>query len=102
MNGIINGLISNNKTQKHMSRVARKSDICLCKNKGADQLRSYYTDSTISLLLKFEIPSFMPASVTVRADFFGTWSETPKTGFSRVAAHIISVTHKKNCLLHIM
>ena len=75
----------------YMSRVARKPDFCLCENKGADQLRSNceadqrlcfrYTDSTISLLLKSEISSFLSASVTVQADFCGTWSETPKTGF---------------------
>ena len=45
--------------------IVRKPDFCLCKNKGADQLRSNceadqplcfcYTDSTISLLLKTEI-----------------------------------------------
>ena len=47
-----------------MSRIVRKPDFCLCKNKGADQLRSnckadqrlcfHYMDSTISLLLKSE------------------------------------------------
>ena len=50
------------------SRIVRKTDLCLCENKGADQLRSNceadqrlcfrYTDSTISLLLKSEISSF--------------------------------------------
>ena len=69
----------------------RNPDFCLLENKGADQLRSNceadqrlcfrYTDSTISLLLKTEISSFLSASVTVQADFCGTWSETPKTGF---------------------
>ena len=56
-----------------------KPDFCLCENKGADQLRSNceadqrlcfrYTDSTISLLLKSEISSFWPASVTVQVGF---------------------------------
>ena len=51
-----------------MSRDARKTDLCLCENKGADQLRGNreadqrlcfrYTDSTIPLLLKSEISSF--------------------------------------------
>ena len=44
-----------------MSRVTRKTDICLCENKGADQLRSnceadqrfcfHYRDSTFPLLI---------------------------------------------------
>ena len=51
----------------YMSRDARKPDICLCENKGADQLRSNceadqrlyfrYSDSTISLLHIAEISS---------------------------------------------
>ena len=48
----------------------RKRDYCLYENKDADQLRSNlcfrYMDSTISLLLKTEISSFLPASVTVQ------------------------------------
>ena len=54
----------------------RKPDFCLYENKGADQLRSnceadqrlsfHYTDSTSSLLLKFQISSFQPASVTAQ------------------------------------
>ena len=47
-----------------MSRVTRKPDFCLCENKGADQLRSNYTDSTLSLLIKSEISSFCAASGT--------------------------------------
>ena len=51
--------------------VMRKPDFCLCENKGADQLRSNceadqrlcfrYSDSTISLLPKSEISSFLPS-----------------------------------------
>ena len=51
----------------HMSRILRKPDFCLCKNKGADQLRSNceadqrlrfrYMDSTIPLLSKSKISS---------------------------------------------
>ena len=69
----------------------RKTDFCLCENKGADQLRSNceadrhlcfcYTDSTISLLLKSEISSFYASSVAEQAGLCQTWSETPKTGF---------------------
>ena len=50
-----------------MSRVARKPTFCICKNKGADQLRGNrevdqrlcfrYMDSTIPLLSKSEILS---------------------------------------------
>ena len=68
-----------------------KPDFCLCKNKGADQLRSNceadqrlcfrYTDSTISLLLKSEISRFSPASVIVQLGLCQTWSKLPKTGF---------------------
>ena len=50
-----------------MSHVMRKPDLCLCENKGRDQLRSnceadqrlcfLYTDSTIALLSKSGISS---------------------------------------------
>ena len=55
----------------------KKLDICLSENKGADHLCSYciadqrlcfhYTDSTNPLLLRSEITSFQPSSVTVQA-----------------------------------
>ena len=55
-------------TQHNMSRIMRKPDFCLGENKGADQLRGNreadqrlcfrYSDSTIPLLRKSEIPSF--------------------------------------------
>ena len=77
----------------------RKLDFSLCKNKGADQLRSNcepdqrlcfrYTDSTTPLLLKSEISSFYPSSVAAQAGLYQTWSETTKTGFSRVVAHLM-------------
>ena len=51
----------------HLSRVVRKPAFCICENKDADQLRGNreadqrlcfrYTDSTIPLLLKYEISS---------------------------------------------
>ena len=63
-----------------------KPTICIGKNKDADQLRGYreadqrlcfrYSDSTIPLLLKSEISSFQPASVTVQPDLCRTYSET--------------------------
>ena len=69
----------------------RKSAFCICENKDADQLRGdreadqrlcfRYTDSTITLLPKSEISSFLPSFVAVQPVLFGTWSETPKTGF---------------------
>ena len=52
----------------NMSRAMRKTDFCLCENKGADQLRGNreadqppcfrYMDSTIPLLLKSKISRF--------------------------------------------
>ena len=62
----------------------RKPTICIGENKAADQLCSTctadqrlcfrYMDSTI-LLLKSEISSIQPASVTVQAGLCQTWSE---------------------------
>ena len=52
----------------HMSRIMGKPTICICENKGADQLRGYreadqrlcfrYLDSTIPPLLNSKISSF--------------------------------------------
>ena len=74
-----------------MSRVVRKPEFCLCENKDADQLRGNpeadqrlcfrYSDSTIPLLPKSEIPSPSPSSVVVQPGLCRSWSETPKTGF---------------------
>ena len=81
-----------------MSRVTRKTDICLCENKGADQLRSnceadqrfcfHYGDSTFPLLIypKLQASSFF--SGTVQASLSWTRSELPKDQFSRITAHI--------------
>ena len=62
---------------KQMSRLIRKQTSCICKNKGADQLRGYreadqrhcfrYMDSIIPLILISKISSFWPFSVTVQA-----------------------------------
>ena len=69
-----------------VSRHMGKPTICICENKDADQLsgnrEAYqrlcfrYTDSTLALLLKYEISSFQPASVTVQPDLCRTCSET--------------------------
>ena len=63
-----------------------KPTIGIGENKDADQLRGNreadqricfrYSDSTIPLLLKSEISSFQPVSVTVQAGLCRTWSET--------------------------
>ena len=78
-------------SRNNLSRIVRKPDFCLSENKGADQLRGNreadqrlcfrYTDSTISLLLKSEISSFLLFSELVQAGLCQTWSETPKTCF---------------------
>ena len=70
----------------------RKLIICICENKDADQLLGNseaeqrlcfrYTDSTLSLLLKSDISSFYPASVTVQPDLCWTCSKTTLLVFS--------------------
>ena len=74
-----------------MSGVRRKPAFCICKTKGADQLRNNCTsdqhlcfrfiDSTNPLLPKSEISRLLPSSVVVRPGLCLTWSETLKTGF---------------------
>ena len=69
----------------------RQLDFCLCENKGADQLRSNCeadqrfcfrcSDSTIPLLLKYNISSLYPSSVTVQPGKCWTRSETQIVGF---------------------
>ena len=61
-------LIMMGESIRQMSRLMGKPTICICENKDADQLRGNreadqrlcfrYSDSTIPLLLKSEIPSF--------------------------------------------
>ena len=70
-----------------------KPTICIRENRCADQLGSNceadqrlcfrYTDSTIPFLLKSEISSFWPASVTVQLGLCRTWSETKLLVLSR-------------------
>ena len=73
-----------------MSRIMRKPDFCLCKNKDADQLCSNCTadqricfrcsDRTIPLLPLPKISRFF-FSYTVQAGMCLTWSEIQKVGF---------------------
>ena len=76
-----------------MSLHMGKPTICIGENKDADQLRGNreadqrlcfrYTDSTIPLLLKSEISSFQPASVTVQPGMCRAWSESTLFVFPR-------------------
>ena len=78
---------------RQLSHVVRKPAFCICENKDADQLRGNreadqrlcfrYTDSTISLLAKYEISSLQRSSLAEQPGLCGTWLETPKTGFLR-------------------
>ena len=75
-----------------------KPTICLGENKGADQLRSNceadqrlcfrYTDSALPIILKSEISSFQPASVTVQPDLCRTCLETTLLVFPRVGSNV--------------
>ena len=68
-----------------------KQTICICENKGADQLRSNreadqrlcfrYRDSTIPFLCKSEICSLQSSSVATQPSLCQTWSETQNVGF---------------------
>ena len=78
---------------KDMSHHMGKPTICICENKDTDQLRGNheadqrlcfrYTGSTIPILLKSEISSFYPFSVTVQPDLCRTCSETTLLVFPR-------------------
>ena len=75
-----------------MIRVVRKPDVCICENKDADQLRGNreadqrlcfrYTDSTISLLPKYEISSLQPSSVAVQPGLCGPGRKPRRPVFS--------------------
>ena len=81
-----------------MSRPMGKPTICIGENKGADQLRGnreadqrlcfHYSDSTVPLLLKSEISSFMLFSVLVQAGLCQTCSETTLLVFPRDGSNI--------------
>ena len=78
---------------QQMSRPMEKSTICIGENKDADQLRGNreadqrlcfrYTDSTIPLLLKSEISSFLLFSALVQAGLCRTCLETKLLVFPR-------------------
>ena len=83
----------------NMSRVVRKRDYCLCENKGADQLRSNceadqrlcfrYTDSTIFQIRNFKLLAcFCSCTARFVSDLVGN----PEDRFSRVAAHMMSLS----------
>ena len=86
---------------EQMSRPMGKPTICICENKGADQLRSYCeadqrlcfrnTDSTTPLLSK----SKMPSSVTVQAGLCQTCSKTTLLGFPRGGSNAASYDARK-------
>ena len=73
--------------KRNMSCIMRKPDFCICKNKGADQLRGNraadqglwfsYIKSTIPLLSKYEILNLQPSSVAVQPGLCRAWSEIP-------------------------
>ena len=83
-----------------------KPTICLDENKGADKLRSdceadqrlcfRYSDSTIPLLLKFEISRFCLFSVTVHAGLCRTCSETTLLVFPR-GGSFVAITKTCPC-----
>ena len=66
----------------------RKPAFCICENKDADQLRGNreadqrlcfrFIDSTIFLLLIYEILSCVVVQPGLCAGLCGTWSETPE------------------------
>ena len=75
-----------------------KPTICIGENKGADQLRGNreadqrlcfrYSDSTIPLLLKSEIPSLYLFSVLVQAGLCRTCSETTLLVFPQGGSYV--------------
>ena len=82
----------------YMSRLMGKQTICIGENKGAYQLRSNceadqrlcfrYSDSTIPLLLKSEISSFLLFSVLVQPGLCRTCSETTLLVFPRGGSYL--------------
>ena len=91
-----------------MSRHMRKPTICICENKGADQLRGNreadqrlcfrYMDSTIPPLLKSKIARIQPASVTVQAGLCRTWSELQIVGF---LMHKLKCSELRDSILYV-
>ena len=87
-----------------LSRLMRKPTICICENKGADQLRSYceadqrlcfrYTDSTIPLVSKSKISSFYQSPVLKQLGLCRTCSETTLLVFPRGGSFTLLVKGK--------
>ena len=83
----------------------RKPTICICENKGADQLRGNhkadqllcfrYSDSTIPPLLNSKTLSFLPASIAVQAGLCQTCSETTLLVFPRGGSNHLKFILKK-------
>ena len=84
-------------SKKGMSHIMRKPDLCICENKGADQLRSdctadqrlcfYYIDSTFPLLPKSR--NFKPlASLCGCTWFVSDLVGNPEEWFSHDEAQI--------------
>ena len=84
---VIFAIACNSTEINKLSRRIGKPTIYIGKNKGADQRLCFrYTDSTIPLLLKSEISSFYPLSVTVQAGLCQTWLEPKLLVFSRTGS----------------
>ena len=72
----------------------RKPAFCICENKDEDKAdqRLYfrYTDSTITLLPRYEISSLLPSCAFVQPGLCRTWLETPKACFltTRLICHL--------------
>ena len=64
--------------------------------KGADHLCCL--DGIIPLVSISKISSLYLASVAAQAGLCLTWSETPRTGFSRDEAHLVSVVTARDFL----
>ena len=86
----------------------RKPTYCIGQNKDADRLRCnreadqrlcfHYTDSTVPLLLKSEISSFYPASVTVQVGLCQTCSETTLLVLPRGGSFVADISLVDNVL----
>ena len=92
----------------HMNRVMRKPALCICKNKGTDQLRSncaadqrlWFRHRTISVLPKSEFFKPLAASSVVvhTARFVSDLVENSEDRFLSDAAHIEMYT--EGCSFH--
>ena len=85
-----------------------KASICIGENKDADQLRGNreadqrlcfrYSDSTIPLLLKSEISSFLLFSMLVQLGLCQTCSETTLLVFPRGGSFLTCLTIPENLI----